>query len=63
MAFTRESPAHSMEGKLYIESELKEMGKPPARKKSAGCFTRTALLWIGKDIINASQKLIQPTTA
>jgi sodium-dependent dicarboxylate transporter 2/3/5 len=52
--------AHSMEGKLYIESELKEMGKLSRQEKRVlVVFTCTALLWIGKDIINASQKLIQ----
>lgn len=52
--------AHSIEGKAFIESELKEMGKLSRQEKRVLlAFCSTAFLWITKDIINASQKLFQ----
>ncbi len=52
--------AHSIEGKAFIESELKEMGKLSRQEKRVLLvFCSTAFLWITKDIINASQKLFQ----
>ena len=52
--------SHSAEGKLFIENELKEMGKLSRQEKRVLLvFGGTALLWITKDIINGSQKVIQ----
>jgi solute carrier family 13 (sodium-dependent dicarboxylate transporter), member 2/3/5 len=52
--------AHSIDGRNYIDAELKEMG-PLSRqeKRVLIIFCSTAFLWITKDIINATQKLIQ----
>lgn len=51
---------HSIDGKLFIETELKEMG-PLSRqeKRVLIVFCSTAFLWITKDIINSTQKLFQ----
>ncbi|MBL0183699.1 MAG: DASS family sodium-coupled anion symporter [Chitinophagaceae bacterium] len=52
--------AHSIEGKQFIDSELKEMGKLSRQEKRVLIvFCSTAFLWITKDIINSSQKLFQ----
>lgn len=52
--------SHSIDGRLYIETELKEMG-PLSRqeKRVLVVFCSTAFLWITKDIINDVQKLFQ----
>lgn len=51
---------HSESGRLFIEEELKEMGKLSLQEKRVLLvFCSTAFLWITKDIINASQKLFQ----
>jgi sodium-dependent dicarboxylate transporter 2/3/5 len=52
--------AHSIDGRDYIDTELKEMG-PLSRqeKRVLIIFCSTAFLWITKDIINVSQKLFQ----
>lgn len=51
---------HSEQGKIYIDSQLKEMGKLSKQEERVlAVFCSTALLWITKDIINASQKLFQ----
>ena len=51
---------HSVDGKMFIETELKEMG-PLSRqeKRVLIVFCSTAFLWITKDIINSTQKLFQ----
>ncbi len=52
--------AHSVEGRKFIEAELKDMGKLSRQEKRVlFIFCSTAFLWITKDIINASQKLFQ----
>jgi solute carrier family 13 (sodium-dependent dicarboxylate transporter), member 2/3/5 len=52
--------SHSPEGRKYIETELKEMGKLSRQEKRVLIvFCSTAFLWISKDIINASQKIFQ----
>jgi solute carrier family 13 (sodium-dependent dicarboxylate transporter), member 2/3/5 len=51
---------HSESGRLFIEEELKEMGKLSLQEKRVLLvFCCTAFLWITKDIINAAQKLFQ----
>ncbi len=51
---------HSENGRLFIEEELKAMGKLSLQEKRVLIvFCSTALLWIAKDIINTSQKLFQ----
>lgn len=52
--------AHSIEGRNYIASELKELG-PLSRqeKRVLIIFCSTAFLWITKDIINAFQNMFQ----
>jgi solute carrier family 13 (sodium-dependent dicarboxylate transporter), member 2/3/5 len=52
--------SHSIDGRLYIETELKEMG-PLSRqeKRVLIVFCCTAFLWITKGIINEQQKLFQ----
>jgi solute carrier family 13 (sodium-dependent dicarboxylate transporter), member 2/3/5 len=52
--------SRSIDGRLYIETELKEMG-PLSRqeKRVLIVFCSTAFLWITKDIINDVQKLFQ----
>jgi solute carrier family 13 (sodium-dependent dicarboxylate transporter), member 2/3/5 len=52
--------SHSIDGRLYIETELKEMG-PLSRqeKRVLVVFCCTAFLWISKDIINGLQKTFQ----
>lgn len=50
----------SESGRLFIDEELKEMGKLSLQEKRVlAVFCSTAFLWITKDIINASQKLFQ----
>ncbi len=52
--------APSIEGRKFIETELKEMGKLSRQEKRVlMVFCSTAFLWITKDIINTSQKLFQ----
>ncbi len=52
--------AHSVEGRKFIEAELKDMGKLSRQEKRVlFIFCSTAFLWITKDIINTSQKLFQ----
>jgi sodium-dependent dicarboxylate transporter 2/3/5 len=52
--------AHSVDGKNFINAELKEMGKLSRQEKRVLIvFCSTAFLWITKDIINTSQKTIQ----
>lgn len=52
--------AHSIEGKKFIDTELKGMGKLSRQEKRVLIvFCSTAFLWITKDIINSSQKLFQ----
>lgn len=51
---------HSEQGKIYIDSQLKEMGKLSKQEKRVlTVFCSTAFLWITKDIINNQQKLFQ----
>jgi len=51
--------AQSLEGKEFIDSELKEMGKLSRQEKRVlVVFCSTAFLWITKDIINGLQKII-----
>jgi len=51
---------HSVDGKLFIETELKEMGPLSKQEKRVlFVFCSTAFLWITKDIINARQTLFQ----
>lgn len=51
---------HSIDGKIFIDTELKEMGKLSRQEKRVLIvFCTTAFLWITKDIINSSQKLFQ----
>ena len=51
---------HNEDGKIFIETQLKEMGKLSRQEKRVLLiFCITASLWIFKDIINASQKLFQ----
>ena len=50
---------HSVEGKSYIRTELKALGKLSApEKRVLLVFTGTVFLWIIKDIINNLQKMI-----
>lgn len=50
---------HSVEGKSYIRTELKALGKLSApEKRVLLVFIGTVFLWITKDIINNLQKLI-----
>ncbi|MBL7701394.1 MAG: DASS family sodium-coupled anion symporter [Ferruginibacter sp.] len=50
---------HSVEGKSYIRSELKALGKLSApEKRVLLVFTCTVFLWILKDVINLVQKMI-----
>jgi sodium-dependent dicarboxylate transporter 2/3/5 len=52
--------AQSPEGRKFIDSELKGMGKLSRQEKRVLIvFCSTAFLWIAKDIINTSQKLFQ----
>jgi sodium-dependent dicarboxylate transporter 2/3/5 len=52
--------SHSEQGKIYIDSQLKEMGQLSKQEKRVlAVFCSTALLWITKDIINNAQKLFQ----
>jgi sodium-dependent dicarboxylate transporter 2/3/5 len=52
--------SHSIDGRLYIETELKEMGPLSLQEKRVLIvFCSTAFLWITKDIINDVQKLFQ----
>ena len=52
--------SHSVEGKNFINTELKEMGRLSRQEKRVLIvFCSTAFLWITKDIINTSQKIIQ----
>ena len=50
---------HSAEGKSYIRSELKSLGKLSApEKRVLIVFAVTVILWITKDIINTLQKIV-----
>ena len=50
---------HSIEGKSYIRTELKALGKLSApEKRVLIVFIGTVFLWITKDIINSVQKMI-----
>ena len=50
---------HSIEGKSYIRTELKALGKLSApEKRVLFVFIGTVFLWITKDIINSVQKMI-----
>lgn len=50
---------HSAEGKSYIRSELKALGKLSVpEKRVLLVFIGTVFLWITKDIINSLQKMI-----
>jgi solute carrier family 13 (sodium-dependent dicarboxylate transporter), member 2/3/5 len=50
---------HSVEGKAFIRTELKELGKLSApEKRVLLVFIFTVFLWITKDIINSVQKTI-----
>lgn len=50
---------HSAEGKSYIRTELKALGKLSApEKRVLLVFIGTVFLWITKDIINSLQKMI-----
>ena len=52
--------AHSIDGRNFINTELKEMGRLSRQEKRVLIiFCSTAFLWITKDIINASQKTVQ----
>lgn len=52
--------AHSVDGKNFINAELKEMGRLSRQEKRVLIvFCVTAFLWITKDIINTAQKIIQ----
>ncbi|HNU87737.1 MAG TPA: DASS family sodium-coupled anion symporter [Ferruginibacter sp.] len=52
--------AQSLEGKEFIDSELKEMGKLSRQEKRVlVVFCSTAFLWITKDLINNAQKIFQ----
>lgn len=52
--------SHSIDGKNFIDAELKEMGKLSRQEKRVLIvFCSTAFLWITKDIINSTQKLFQ----
>ncbi len=49
---------HSEQGRHYIESELKKLGKlSTPEKRVAIVFVITVLLWICKDLINGFQKI------
>jgi len=51
---------HSVEGKSFIKSELKNLGKLSVpEKRVLIVFVATVLLWITKDIINSLQKMIE----
>lgn len=51
---------HSEEGKLYIKDELKKLGKLSVPEKRVSIvFIMTVLLWIGKDLINSFQKVLE----
>ncbi len=51
---------HSVEGKSYIKSELKSLGKLSApEKRVLIVFAVTVILWITKDIINTIQKIVE----
>ncbi len=50
---------HSVEGKSYIKTELKALGKLSApEKRVLLVFICTVLLWIFKDLINMVQKIV-----
>jgi sodium-dependent dicarboxylate transporter 2/3/5 len=50
---------HSAEGKSYIKTELKALGKLSApEKRVLVVFIGTVFLWIAKDIINSVQKTV-----
>lgn len=50
---------HSIEGALYIKSELKTLGKlSTPEKRVLVVFVTTVLLWITKDLINVLQTII-----
>lgn len=50
---------HSEEGKEYIKSELKNLGKISVpEKRVSAVFICTVLLWIGKDVINTIQQVV-----
>jgi sodium-dependent dicarboxylate transporter 2/3/5 len=52
--------SHSVDGRNFILSELKEMGPLSKQEKRVMIvFCTTAFLWITKDIINAQQKIFQ----
>lgn len=52
--------AQSLEGKQFIDAELKEMGKLSRQEKRVlVVFCSTAFLWITKDLINNAQKIFQ----
>ncbi len=52
--------SHSVDGRNFILSELKEMGPLSKQEKRVMVvFCTTAFLWITKDIINAQQKIFQ----
>lgn len=52
--------AHSIDGKNFIDGELKTLGKFSRQEKRVLIvFCSTAFLWISKDIINTTQKLFQ----
>ena len=52
--------SHSIDGKIFIESELKEMGALSRQEKRVlAVFCSTAFLWITKDIINSTQQIFQ----
>ncbi|MEI7472191.1 MAG: DASS family sodium-coupled anion symporter [Chitinophagaceae bacterium] len=52
--------SHSVDGRNFILSELKEMGPLSKQEKRVMLvFCTTAFLWITKDIINSQQKIFQ----
>jgi len=51
---------HNEDGKIFIETQLKEMGKLSRQEKRVLLiFSVTAGLWIFKDLINSKQELFQ----
>ncbi len=50
---------HSIEGKSFIKTELKALGKLSApEKRVLAVFIGTVFLWIAKDLINSIQKVV-----
>lgn len=51
---------HSLEGKLYIKTELQNLGKlSVSEKRVLLVFCSTIFLWVSKDIINSVQQFIK----